>query len=136
MDHIGDFITRIRNGLTGRKIKVTTPYTKINYKISKILIEYGFITSMKLKMVKKKKENSLSSFSIELNLKYYHDSSVIKKLMRISKPSKKVYWTSREILNSVKDSNSMYILSTSHGIVSHIYALEHKIGGEVLILIH
>ena len=82
----------------------------------------GFIFSFSI--VKKK---------IKINFKYFKSAPVLKYLKTISKPSRKIYFSFKQIckLNSNKD----FLFSTNQGLKSIIECKNIKLGGELILLI-
>ena len=78
----------------------------------------------------KKSEDDGKSL-IEVDLKYYNDSPVIKELKRISKPSLRKY-SSASDLESVKSGLGSFILSTNLGLMTDRDAKAKNVGGEIL----
>lgn len=125
-DPISDMLTRIRNALIAKHSSVRVPNSRIKDAILKVLKEEGYIKEYKVAQ-----DNKFKYLDVELK---YHGSkkeSVIKKLTRVSKPSRRVYVQSKEIPR-VKGGLGTSIISTSRGIVSGRYAREQGLGGEFL----
>jgi small subunit ribosomal protein S8 len=118
-DLISDMLTRIRNGYN-----IKTPHIKIINsiickKILDVLYEEGYIRGYK----------EINKNTLELLLKYCEDKSVIKKIERISKPGKRVYYSINQL--TLKN-NELYVLSTPKGIMSSRKAIKEMTGGEVI----
>jgi len=123
-DSIADFITRIRNaGQAGHKT-VDAPASKVKQNIASLLKEQGFITDFE------KLEDGVQG-SIRVHLKYYKRKPVIKKIVRISKPGRRVY-VPADKLPRVNNGLGIAIISTSHGIMTGKQARKVNIGGEVI----
>lgn len=125
-DPISDMLSRIRNALIAKHSSVRIPNSRIKDAILKVLKEEGYIKEYKVT-----EDNKFKYLDVELK---YHGSkkeSVIKKLTRVSKPSRRVYVQSKEIPR-VKGGLGTSIISTSRGIVSGRYAREQGLGGEFL----
>ncbi|MFA6391785.1 MAG: 30S ribosomal protein S8 [Patescibacteria group bacterium] len=123
-DPIADMLTRIRNTVPLKKEKVVIPFSKIKFEIAKILEKEGYV---------KKVEKSDDNFAnINIELKYTPDQeSIIKSLIRVSKPGRRVYVEYQQIPN-VLNGLGIAILSTSAGLMTNIDAKKKKIGGEVI----
>lgn len=123
-DSIADFITRIRNaGQAGHKT-VDAPASKVKQNIAALLKEQGFITDYE------KIEDGVQG-SIRVHLKYFKRKPVIKKIVRISTPGRRVY-VPVDKLPRVNNGLGIAIISTSHGIMTGKQARKINIGGEVI----
>ena len=123
-DIIADALTRIRNA-SMRKLDTTTlVYAKVVEAIMQILQDKGYIESFHIV------ENG-SKKSIQVNLKYENDKSVINEIKRVSKPGRRVYKPSSEI-KQFKNGYGTIIITTSKGVLSNDEAHRQGVGGEVL----
>lgn len=68
---------------------------------------------------------------IEISLKYYEGTPVIRELKRVSKPGRRVYMGSKDI-PSVRNGLGVSIVSTPKGVMSDASARSANVGGEVL----
>jgi len=68
IDHIGDLLTRIRNGLLAKLESIVVTKTKINGRIAQILLEEGYIRGYT------EKEGGITIY-----LKRYNDQPTIQK---------------------------------------------------------
>lgn len=118
-DPISHLLTRIRNGQKYRHSHVLFPELKKCIPIIDVLYQYGYIIGY-----------NITKSQILIHLKYYKNEPVIKDIYRISKPSKKMYY-SCETLKSIQN-RGIYILSTTKGVVAHIDAIPMNIGGEAI----
>ena len=127
MDPIADMLTIIRNGCRSRKIEVTVPYSRLKTEILRVLLEEGFINNFTLDAKKRK---------ITIMLKYAKNGeSVIRNLERISKSSRRVYVSKKEI-PYVLGGLGTAILTTSNGVLSDREARKNKVGGEVIMHVY
>jgi len=127
MDPIADMLTIIRNGCRSRKIEVTVPYSRLKTEILRVLLEEGFINNFTLDAKKRK---------ITIMLKYAKNGeSVIRNLERISKSSRRVYVSKKEIPH-VLGGLGTAILTTSSGVLSDREARKNKVGGEVIMHVY
>ncbi|RCL00362.1 MAG: small subunit ribosomal protein S8 [Candidatus Tokpelaia sp. JSC085] len=123
-DPVGDMLTRVRNAIGRRKVKVMTPASKLRSCVLEILQSEGYIRGF----------NQISSHGksdIEIELKYHDGSSVIHDISRISKPGRRVYVSVKSIPH-VANGLGIAILSTSKGVMADHKARELNVGGEVL----
>ena len=123
-DPISDCLTRIRNGLMRGKDQVNIPYSKLKFELINVLVDEGY-----LKSCDKSEENNKPI--IEVGLKYFNESPVIKELKRVSKPSLRKY-SSDSDLDSVKGVLGSFIVSTNQGLMTDRDAKAKNVGGEIL----
>ena len=127
MDPIADMLTIIRNGCRSRKIEVTVPFSRLKTEILRVLLEEGFINNFTLDAKKRK---------ITIMLKYAKNGeSVIRNLERVSKSSRRVYVSKKEI-PYVLGGLGTAILTTSSGVLSDREARKSKVGGEVMLRVY
>ncbi|NMB92206.1 MAG: 30S ribosomal protein S8 [Parcubacteria group bacterium] len=128
-DPISDMITRIRNAQAVKKETVTVPFSNLKWNILEVLKRYNYVKEIN-KIGRGNKKN------IEITLKYTVDKlPKINSLVRISKPSRRVYVDYKKIW-PFKEKSGLRIISTSKGVLSDSEAKKMKLGGEVLIEIH
>ena len=124
-DPVADMLTRIRNGCRARKRSVDIPSSGFKKAIAEALLRERFIRDFKV--VDDGKQGILRIY-----LKYADNQGhVIQELVRISKPSRRVYVGADEV-KSVYNGMGTSILSTSKGILTDKQARKQKVGGEVL----
>ena len=124
-DPISDMLTRIRNGLQARHLKVDVPASKLKTDLARILKEEGFIANYKLTEDGAKK-------SIRIYLKYTPGNvPVISRIERVSRPGCRVYVGSREVPR-VLGGLGINILTTPKGVMTGMTARKENVGGEVL----
>jgi len=124
-DPIADLLTRIRNALIARHDRVDVPASKIKVAIVRILKDEGFIKNFKVS--KDNKQGMIRVF-----LKYSdRNTPVINGLERISKPGRRVYQKSADIL-PVLSGLGVAIVSTSTGVMTDKEARRQNIGGEMI----
>ncbi len=86
-DPLGDMLTRIRNAQMRKRGKVSTPGSSLRKKVLDVLESEGYIRGYSTTDF----ANGRSEFEIEL--KYFDNEPVIRKLERVSKPGRRVYAT-------------------------------------------
>jgi small subunit ribosomal protein S8 len=124
-DPIADMLTRVRNAGKAKFNSVDIPGSKIKVEMARVLKEEGYIRNYKF--IKDGKQGILRIY-----LKYADNQGhVIQELIRISKPSRRVYVGADEV-KSVYNGMGTSILSTSKGILTDKQARKQKVGGEVL----
>ena len=124
-DPIGDMLTRIRNAQMRRKSTVLTPASKLRAWVLDVLQDEGYIRGYE----KVTGENGHPA--IEISLKYYEGTPVIRELKRVSKPGRRVYMSTNDI-PQVRQGLGVSIVSTSKGVMSDQAARSANVGGEVL----
>lgn len=126
-DPISDMLTRMRNAIGARQTKVDVPASRLKIEVARILKEEGYITNYSIKTTEGTHIRTLRIF-----LRYGpQGESVISRLERVSKPSRRVYLPSNEI-PKVIGGLGINILSTSKGVMTGKSARRAKVGGEVL----
>ena len=123
-DPIADMLTRIRNGLRARKVSVEMPTSKSKTAIASVLKEEGYITGFSVHGEGAKK-------TLEVQLKYFQGEPVIEELERISKPSRRVYVNTDDMI-SVRNGLGVALISTSKGVLTDKAAREQRVGGEII----
>lgn len=124
MDTISDMLIRIKNAQAVKKDSVEVPHSKLRMEIAKILQARGFVGEIAKRGKKLRK-------SISINLVYGEDGAgKINGLRRLSKLSKRVYKSARE-LRPVRNGTGMAIISTSKGLITDDEARKKHLGGEV-----
>lgn len=124
VDPISDMLTLIRNAQAVSHSTVDVPFSKIKYKIAKILEKEGFIEKATTRGRKKQK-------TIRVTLKYIENLPVISGLKRVSRPGQRIYLPYDKI-KPVKGGYGLAIISTPKGLMSSKEARRKKLGGEVI----
>ncbi len=116
-DPIADMLTRIRNAGLLKKNRVIIPSSKLKLEILKVLKKEGYIVDF----VYEKVENVIF---VDLDSK-------LDKLVRVSKPGRRVY-TTKDMIPVVLQGYGTVVISTSKGVMSGKEAKKLGLGGEVL----
>lgn len=125
MDPIADMLTAIRNAIAVKKEMTVVPYSQIKMGIAKILEKEKFIKAVERKGKKIGK-------TIDILLAYDEKgNSVISRITRVSKPSKRSYLPFKKI-RSLRQGAGIQIISTPKGILTDKEARKEKVGGEVI----
>ncbi|MCB1384782.1 MAG: 30S ribosomal protein S8 [Nitratireductor sp.] len=124
-DPLGDMLTRIRNGLMRGKSKITTPNSKLRARVLDVLQAEGYIRGYS------QTDFDNGKSELEIELKYYEGAPVIREILRVSKPGRRVYASVKNI-PSVANGLGIAILSTPKGVMADHEAREQNVGGEVL----
>ena len=124
-DSLSDMLARIKNAHLAKKSYTSCFKSKLNLNVLSVLKDEGYIRDFK------NVEVSKGINSIQIDLKYYNGTPVIKNIRRVSKPGIRVY-------SKISDLPKTYgglgisILSTSMGVMSDNKARQNNVGGEVL----
>lgn len=120
-------ISNIKNGQLAKKKIICQTRKKLCENTLKLLWDEGFISGYR---ISNKQENTLEIF-----LKYLENGKpVINRIEPLSKPSKRLYYTSKQIWK-LTSSKGFIILSTNKGLKSMQDCKKLKIGGEPLIIL-
>ncbi|HJL41925.1 MAG TPA: 30S ribosomal protein S8 [Myxococcales bacterium LLY-WYZ-16_1] len=124
-DPIADMLTRIRNGINARHMKVPMPSSKLKVRVAEVLKKEGFIESYEV-------QNGQSVPMLTIELRYDRNRDpVITGLKRISRPGLRQY-VGVDKIPSVRNGLGVAILSTSRGVVTDREARRQRIGGELM----
>ncbi len=123
-DPLGDMLTRIRNAQMRGKSTVRTPSSKLRAWVLDVLKDEGYIRGYEAVTADGHAE-------LEISLKYFEGTPVIRELKRVSKPGRRVYASVRDI-PSVRNGLGVSIVSTPKGVMSDAAARTANVGGEVL----
>jgi small subunit ribosomal protein S8 len=124
-DPIGDMLTRIRNSQMRGKSTVLTPASKMRVRVLDVLAAEGYIRGYE----QITGENGHPQ--IEISLKYFEGTPVIREMKRVSKPGRRVYMGVKDI-PQVRVGLCVSIVSTPKVVMSEAAAREANVGGEVL----
>ena len=124
-DPIGDLITRIRNAQMRHKSKVSTPGSSLRTSVLEVLKSEGYIRGYA--SVERKDGRS----ELEIELKYYEGTPVIKEIERVSKPGRRVYASVRN-LPRINNGLGVAVVSTPKGVMADHEARDANVGGEIL----
>ncbi|AOP35163.1 30S ribosomal protein S8 [Leptospira sp. 201903070] len=126
-DPIGDMLTRIRNAGRAKHETCLVPGSKIKKSILDLMKEEGFIRDYEPVKVNETFED------YKVFLKYDQTKRpIIRELIRVSTPGRRVYIKSAEI-RPYKNNIGTMIVSTSKGIMTGKNARKLKLGGEVIL---
>ena len=123
MDPVGDALIRIKNGYQVGKVSVVIKFSKLIWKLMKLLQAEGYITEVR----QNKRE-------LVVTLKYNSRIPVLTDVRRVSKPSLRVYKGVKD-LPRVLNGLGIAIISTPKGLMTDKEARKLKLGGEILALV-
>lgn len=125
-DTIANMITCMRNANLSKIKSIQIRATKVTRSIAKILLQEGYIES-----IRERQDDKESLLVINLRSNKRRSKRTITTIRRISKPGLRVYSNYQEI-PKVLGGIGIVILSTSKGIMTDRQARQYKIGGEIL----
>lgn len=124
-DLLSDTLTRIRNGQAARLATVTCEYSGLGANVLEVLKREGYIRDWH------KEEEKKGRATLEVELKYFEGTPVIKEIARVSKPGRRDY-SAISALKQFYNGLGTIILSTSKGVLADHEARAQNVGGEVL----
>ena len=124
-DPLGDMLTRIRNGQQAKKDSILTPASKLRAHVLDVLQREGYIRGYSTV------EHSDGRNELEIELKYFDGTPVIREISRVSKPGRRVYVAVKN-LPRVNNGLGISILSTPKGVMADHSARDANVGGELL----
>jgi small subunit ribosomal protein S8 len=127
-DPIGDLITRIRNAGMRNKSKISSPASKLRMTVLDVLKSEGYIRGYATV------EHKNGRNEVEIELKYFDGSPVIRDISRVSKPGRRVYVSAKD-LPRVNNGLGVSIISTPKGVMADHAARDANVGGEVLLTV-
>jgi len=117
-------ISRLRNAQKSYKIEVDLSYSQIMLDVVKILRDEGYIRGFSFRQSK-----------ITVFLKYMYKQPTFNKIVLISKPSRRIFFSCKDIMKRSTNKGT-FIISTSQGILSSNLVIEKNLGGEVILFIN
>jgi small subunit ribosomal protein S8 len=121
-------LTRIRNAQAVRKERVFVPFSKVKMRIATILSQAGYVDTIERR--KRKGPKSEHEF-LDIGLKYEGDLGAISGLRLVSKPSRRMY-TSAKNIKPVRSGYGLSVVSTPKGIMTSRQARKENVGGEIM----
>ena len=124
-DPIADMLTRVRNAINARHMKVPMPLSKMKTRIAEVLKSEGFIEDFEVE-----KGSIPALLTIQLRYDENRDP-VITGIKRISRPGLRQY-VSCDKIPTVRNGLGCAILSTSKGVMTDREARRQRLGGELV----
>lgn len=124
-DPIADMLTRIRNGINARHVRVPMPHSKLKERVAEVLKREGFIEGFDVA-----EGDPRSVLTVMLRYDRNRDP-VITGLKRVSRPGLRRYVGSDSI-PSIRNGLGIAILSTSKGVMTDREARREHVGGELM----
>ncbi len=129
-DKIADMLIRLKNAGAVEKASVSMPYSRLNLEILNLLEKSGFISAV---AARENKESKIPRY-IDVSLSYVGSRPRIRGAERVSKLSRRVYKSARD-MRPVKNGYGMMVISTPKGLMTDMEARKEKVGGEALFTI-
>lgn len=123
VDPVSDFLTRIKNGYMARRATVDVPWSKLKQAVAEVLVKQGYIQNFEVV--------TNGSKNMKITLKYVQKQPAVTDIVRVSKPSLRIYVTKNN-LPKVLGGLGMAIISTPSGLMTDAQARKKGVGGEVL----
>jgi small subunit ribosomal protein S8 len=118
-DLMSDYVARINNSIQSKSPTVNVLKNNLAVAVTTKLTKLGFFASFEV-------------LDREVNISLAKKTT---KLIRISKPGRRVYTSYLEI-PKLFGGKGFYLLSTSKGVLTNIEAREAKMGGEIILSIY
>lgn len=123
-DPIADMLIAIKNAGNVGKASTVVPFSSIKEAIASVLFQNGYIASYAKKGKKVAK-------TLELSIAFDGKKARVADVLRLSKPSRRMYMKASEI-KPVRNGYGLMVLSTPKGILTGEEAKKAQVGGEVL----
>ena len=134
------FCANINAAIKRQQVSVVVPNSNITIQVSAFLANEGFIRAFT-----KVKANKDKDYKLQLHLAYYQNQPVLKQIIPVSKPGRKVFTTVRalkllkikmfsrnRISHFKKFRYARILLSTSSGFLTEHQAILQNIGGLII----
>jgi small subunit ribosomal protein S8 len=124
-DPIADMLTRIRNAINARHMKVPMPVSKLKIRIADVLKSEGFIEDYEV-------QSQTLPGTLTIQLRYDRNRDpVITGIKRVSRPGLRQYVNAEQI-PTIRNGLGIAILSTSRGVMTDREARRQRVGGELV----
>ena len=124
-DPVADMLTRIRNGQSAGRLRVSMPSSKLKVSIATVLRDEGYVHDFEVT------EDDDGHAVLSVRLKYHEGRPVISRIDRVSRPGLRIYRGKRD-LPVVMGGLGIAVVSTSRGVMADRAARTEGLGGEVL----
>lgn len=131
-DPIADMLTRIRNAQQRLHRMVTFPYSRIKYQIIELLSREGYVGEYRIEPVVTRRGTTMQQILVVL--KYRGIQPVIQKIIRASRPGRRLYSRATNLPRPLSGLG-MAVVSTPEGIMSDRQARSRRLGGEVILYV-
>lgn len=122
-----EYVGAIGAASSAKRASTRAAYSQTAYAVSKMLYKKGLLSGFAI--------SGNSTAHLQIGLKYTpHGQPLIRVLQPISKPSKKVWINASQMQRLLsKEVPADYILRTSKGYLWASYAVQRRLGGELLL---
>ena len=124
-DPVADMLTRIRNGQSAGRLRVSMPSSKLKVSIAAVLRDEGYIHDFEVT------KGDAGHAVLSVRLKYHEGRPVISRIDRVSRPGLRIY-RGKGDLPVVMGGLGIAVVSTSRGVMADRAARTEGLGGEVL----
>ena len=124
-DPVADMLTRIRNGQSAGRLRVSMPSSKLKVSIATVLRDEGYVHDFEVA------EGEDGHRVLSVRLKYHEGRPVISSIDRVSRPGLRIY-RGKGDLPVVMGGLGIAVVSTSRGVMADRAARTEGLGGEVL----
>ena len=124
-DPVADMLTRIRNGQSAGRLRVSMPSSKLKVSIATVLRDEGYIHDFEVA------GGDGGHPVLSVRLKYHEGRPVISRIDRVSRPGLRIY-RGKGDLPVVMGGLGIAVVSTSRGVMADRAARTEGLGGEVL----
>ena len=124
-DPVADMLTRIRNGQSAGRLRVSMPSSKLKVSIATVLRDEGYVHDFEVT------EGDDGHPVLSVRLKYHEGRPVISRIDRVSRPGLRIY-RGKGDLPVVMGGLGIAVVSTSRGVMADRAARTEGLGGEVL----
>lgn len=126
MNHtVSDFVIRIKNAARARRKTVVLPYSGLTKNIGQVLVQEGFLDSVK-EQADGNKKTLIAQITYEKLMPRFTDVIIL------SKPSLRKYARRSDDAGLRGKGLAMTIVSTSQGVMTGKEAFQKGVGGELL----
>lgn len=126
-NNLSDAIARVNNAQKIKKQYVIIECSQLITTVFRLLLKLGYVE--KVQKIMYRKNINLLKIYLKYEGKVYN--SVIKEFKIISKPGRKIFMKYNKIKRFYNGLGTI-IISSSKGVITDYYAIENKIGGELL----
>ena len=124
-DPVADMLTRIRNGQSAGRLRVSMPSSKLKVSIATVLRDEGYVHDFEVT------DGDAGHPVLSVRLKYHEGRPVISRIDRVSRPGLRIY-RGKGDLPVVMGGLGIAVVSTSRGVMADRAARTEGLGGEVL----
>jgi small subunit ribosomal protein S8 len=126
-NYLWNMFSNIKNGQLAKHSFILQKRKKICEEILKILWNEGFILGYRI--------DSIDTSKLKIFLKYKDGQPIINAIKPISKPSRKIYYSAKQLWK-IDSGKQVIIISTNQGMKSLVSCKKLNLGGEPLISIN